>query len=460
MKKDDIFNVAIEDITSEGAGIGKVDGFPLFIKDAVIGDTVEAKVMKAKKNYAYARLMKVLKPSEDRVDPPCPVARQCGGCQIQAMSYEAELRFKEKKILNNLKRIGGFEGISLEPIIGMKYPYRYRNKAQFPIGRNKEGRIVVGFYAGRTHSIIENRDCLLGVEENAEILDAVISWMEECQVEPYNETDGTGLVRHCLIRKGFRTGELMVCLIVNGRKIPDSDVLIEKLMCIKGMTSINLNVNRERTNVILGKETLLLWGKPFIEDWIGEVRYQISPRSFFQVNPVQTEKLYQKALEYAGLTGEETVWDLYCGIGTISLFLARKAKQVYGVEIVPEAIEDARRNAENNGIANASFYVGKAEEVVPQMFEREGIHADVVVLDPPRKGCDETLLQTIVKMQADRIVYVSCDSATLARDLRYLCDRGYEWKKGVGVDQFGKTVHVETCVLLSKLNSTQHIEVS
>ena len=278
MKKDDIFNVAIEDMTSEGAGIGKVDGFPLFIKDAVIGDTVEAKVMKAKKNYAYARLMKVLKPSENRVDPPCPVARQCGGCQIQAMSYEAELRFKEKKILNNLKRIGGFEGISLEPIIGMKYPTATAIKPSFPL-ENKEGRIVVGFYAGRTHSIIENRDCLLGVEENAEILDAVISWMEECQVEPYNETDGTGLVRHCLIRKGFRTGELMVCLIVNGRKIPDSDALVEKLMCIKGMTSINLNVNREH-QCNPGERDPMLWGKPFIEDWIGEVRYQISPRFF------------------------------------------------------------------------------------------------------------------------------------------------------------------------------------
>lgn len=450
MKKDELFTVKIEDMTNEGAGIGKVDGFPLFIKDAMIGDLVEAKIMKAKKSYAYARLMKVLEPSKDRVKPPCPVARQCGGCQIQEMSYEAQLRFKERKVKNHLKRIGGFESIELEPIIGAERPFRYRNKAQFPIGRNKEGRLVAGFYAGRTHSIIENRDCLLGVEENREILDVVLGWMEENKVEPYNESTGQGLVRHCLIRKGFKTGELMVCLIINGRKIPKLSGLVERLTKIKGMTSITLNVNCERTNVILGKELIPVWGRNYIEDFIGGIKYQISPLSFFQVNPEQTEKLYGKALEYADLTGNEIVWDLYCGIGTISLFLAQKAKKVYGVEIIPAAIEDARNNARLNGIENAEFFVGKAEEVVPEKYREESIRADVVVLDPPRKGCEEELLKTIVKMAPEKIVYVSCDSATLARDLKELCERGYEVVKGGTVDMFAGTGHVETVALLTR----------
>ncbi len=453
MKKDDLIRVNIEDMSEEGFGIGKAEGMTFFIKDAVIGDVAEAKIMKLKKTYGYARLMEVISPSKDRIEPKCPVSRQCGGCQIQAMSYPAQLLFKQKKVENNLKRIGKFEKFLMEPMMGMEEPYHYRNKAQFPIGRNKEGKLVTGFYAGRTHSIIENRRCLLGVEENEQILDRVLKWMEEFQVEPYEETTGKGLVRHCLIRKGFQTGELMVCLIINGRKIPGKEALVKKLCEIPGMASISLNVNREKTNVILGKEIISLWGKEGIEDLIGENRYQISPLSFYQVNPIQTEKLYKKALEYAGLTGEETVWDLYCGIGTISLFLARKAKQVYGVEIVPQAIEDARRNAALNGITNADFYVGKAEEVLPRLYKEEGIYADVIVVDPPRKGCEKEALETIVKMQPKRVVYVSCDSATLARDLRYLCDHGYEAEKGVCCDMFPGTVHVETVVLLSKLNT-------
>jgi 23S rRNA (uracil1939-C5)-methyltransferase len=451
MKKDDLIRVYIEDMSEEGCGIGKADGMTFFIKDAVIGDLVEAKVMKLKKTYGYARLMEVIRPSQDRVVPKCPVSRQCGGCQIQAMSYPAQLSFKQKKVENNLKRIGKFEDFFMEPMMGMEEPYHYRNKAQFPIGKTKEGRMITGFYAGRTHRIIENRRCLLGTAENEQILDEVLSWMEEFQVEPYEETTGKGLVRHCLIRKGFRTGELMVCLIVNGRKIPGREVLVEKLCKIPGMASISLNVNREKTNVILGKEVILLWGKERIEDLIGKNRYQISPLSFYQVNPVQTEKLYQKALEYAELTGEETVWDLYCGIGTISLFLAQKAKQVYGVEIVPQAIEDAERNAALNGITNAEFYVGKAEEVLPRFYREKGIYADVIVVDPPRKGCEKEALETIVKMQPNRVVYVSCDSATLARDLRYLCDHGYEAEKGVCCDMFPGTVHTECIVKLNRV---------
>ena len=285
--------------------------------------------------------------------------------------------------------------------------------------------------------------------------------MNAFHVEPYNEATGKGLMRHSLIRCGFRTGEIMVCLVINGRKIPGEEALVDSLKIIPGMTSISLKVNKEKTNVILGREVINLWGRPYIEDYIGEVKYQISPLSFFQVNPVQTERLYGKALEYAGLTGEETVWDLYCGIGTISLFLARKARKVYGVEIIPDAIEDARRNASLNGFTNTEFYVGKAEEVLPEKYEKEGVRADVIVVDPPRKGCDETLLSTMVKMQPERIVYVSCDSATLARDLRYLCDNGYELKRVCPADMFPQTVHVETVVLLShkKADSYIHIDV-
>lgn len=450
MKKDDLIEVTIEDLSEEGTGIGKFEGMTFFIKDAVIGDRVRAKIMKLKKTYGFARLMEVLTPSPDRVEPLCPVARQCGGCQIQAMSYEAQLVFKTRKVENNLKRIGKFEEIPMESIIGMEDPFHYRNKAQFPFGKNRDGKIITGFYAGRTHSIIENTSCHLGKEVNEEILEKILTWMNAFHVEPYNEATGKGLMRHSLIRCGFRTGEIMVCLVINGRKIPGEEALVDSLKIIPGMTSISLNVNKEKTNVILGREVIDLWGRPYIEDYIGEVKYQISPLSFFQVNPVQTERLYGKALEYAGLTGEETVWDLYCGIGTISLFLARKARKVYGVEIIPDAIEDARRNASLNGFTNTEFYVGKAEEVLPEKYEKEGVHADVIVVDPPRKGCDETLLSTMVKMQPKRIVYVSCDSATLARDLRYLCDNGYELKRVCPADMFPQTVHVETVVGLQR----------
>ena len=459
MKKDDLIEVTIEDLSEEGTGIGKFEGMTFFIKDAVIGDRVRAKIMKMKKNYGFARLMEVLTPSPDRVEPLCPVARQCGGCQIQAMSYEAQLAFKTRKVENNLKRIGKFEEIPMESIIGMEDPFHYRNKAQFPFGKNRDGKIITGFYAGRTHSIIENTSCHLGKEVNEKILEKILAWMNAFHVEPYNEATGKGLMRHSLIRCGFRTGEIMVCLVINGRKIPGEEALVDSLKIIPGMTSISLNVNKEKTNVILGREVINLWGRPYIEDYIGEVKYQISPLSFFQVNPVQTERLYGKALEYAGLTGEETVWDLYCGIGTISLFLARKARKVYGVEIIPDAIEDARRNASLNGFTNTEFYVGKAEEILPEKYEKEGVRADVIVVDPPRKGCDETLLSTMVKMQPERIVYVSCDSATLARDLRYLCDNGYELKRVCPADMFPQTVHVETVVLLSQQKPDDTIEI-
>ena len=458
-RKNNLVTLEIEDCGIDGEGIGKADGFTVFVKDAVIGDTVTAKIIKAKKNYGYGRLMEVLKPSPYRVEPKCEFARQCGGCQLQALSYDQQLVFKTNKVKGHLERIGGFTDIPMEPIIGMDELFHYRNKAQFPVGRNKEGKIVTGFYAGRTHNIIENRDCALGVAENKEVLDRVIAHMEKYGIEPYNEATGKGLVRHVLIRYGYFTKEVMVCLILNGNKIPKEELLVKSLCEIPGMTSITINVNKKHSNVILGEEIRLLWGQEYITDRIGDISYQISPLSFYQVNPMQTQKLYAKALEYADLHGEETVWDLYCGIGTISLFLAQKAKFVRGVEIVPAAIENAKENAKLNGLENTEFFVGKAEEVLPREYKKNGVYADVIVVDPPRKGCDETLLETMVEMNPDRIVYVSCDSATLARDLKYLCERGYELRKVCPVDQFGMTVHVETVVLLSQQKPDDTIEI-
>lgn len=470
LKKNEMAVVTISDMGVNGEGIGKVDGYTLFVKDAVIGDVVNVKVMKAKKQYGYARLMEIVEASPYRVKPVCPVARQCGGCQIQSLAYEKQLEFKNNKVRGNLIRIGGFEEDQIdrimEPIAGMKEPYHYRNKAQYPIGKDKEGNLTAGFYAGRTHQIISNLDCALGMPVNRQILEKVLSYMEENHISAYDETTGKGLVRHVLIRCGFTTDEIMVCIVINGNKLPRGEKLAESLAEIPGMKSITYNINQENTNVIMGKEVRLLWGQEYITDYIGNVKYQISPLSFFQVNPVQTNVLYGQALEYAGLTGNETVWDVYCGIGTISLFLAQKAGKVYGVEIVPQAIEDAKKNAQINGIQNAEFFVGKAEDVLPDYYAQyakehpgETAHADVIVVDPPRKGCEESVLETMVNMGPERIVYVSCDSATLARDLKYLCGKGYELEKVRAVDMFPMTGHVETVCLLSKLKSTQHIEV-
>lgn len=459
MQKNDMAIVEITDIGVNGEGIGKVDGYTLFIKDAVIGDTVEAKVMKAKKNYGYAKLLGIITPSKDRVDSKCKYARQCGGCQIQEMSYERQLAFKQEKVRGNLERIGGFSSDLLEqvtePIIGMDKPFGYRNKAQFPFGRDKEGNIVTGFYAGRTHDIIANTDCALGVSVNKEILEIILQFMNENNVSAYDEKTGRGLIRHVLIRYGFSTEEIMVCLVINDETLPHVEKLTQKLVKIPKMTSITVSVNKRRTNVIMGDSYRVLWGQGYITDYIGNVKYQISPLSFYQVNPVQTEKLYSLAMEYAELKGGETVWDLYCGIGTISLFLAQKARKVYGVEIVPQAIEDARSNAKINGITNAEFFVGKAEEVLPGYCAQNqemtaALHPDVIVVDPPRKGCDEVLLDTIIRMAPEKLVYVSCDSATLARDLKLLCAKGYELKRVRAVDQFPMTVHVETVVALQK----------
>lgn len=489
LKKNDLINLTIEDMSAEGEGIGKMDGFAFFVKDAIIGDVIVARVTKLKKTYGYARLEKIMTLSEHRVEASCAFHKQCGGCQIQAMDYAEQLSFKQNKVLNNLVRIGGFsadfiKGI-MEPIVGMENPYRYRNKAQFPIGMRKvsddlnagvsagsgtQWEVIAGFYAGRTHHIIANTDCLLGVSENQEILETLLSYMRENKVSAYDEETGRGLVRHLLIRKGFASGEIMVCVVINGDKLPAEEVLISLMSAVKGVVSLSVSINKENTNVIMGRTIRTLWGKDKIKDTIrilnaddftesgDSVEFSISPLSFYQVNPIQTEKLYSLALSYAGLTGKETVWDLYCGIGTISLFLAKRAKKVYGVEIVADAIRDAKENALNNGIKNAEFFVGKAEEVLPDFYEREkaagrAATADVIVVDPPRKGCDAMCLKTILKMQPKRVVYVSCDSATLARDLKIMCEGGYELKRVRAVDQFSHTTHVETVTLLQRKNT-------
>lgn len=471
-EKNQLLTVEIVDMTSEGEGIGKADGFPFFIKDAVIGDHACIRVTRVKKNYAYGKLEKVLTPSPFRVDAGCVFHKRCGGCQLQQMSYERQLQFKEDKVKNNLIRIGGFTKEKLEAvmesIVGMEEPFGYRNKAQYPVGTDKQGHPIMGFYAGRSHDIIANTDCALGVEENQRILEIILSYMRKYHVSAYQEETGKGLLRHVLIRKGFTSGELMVCLVINlkGKDrmpeyLPKQDELIRELVKIPGMKSISVSINTENTNVIMGKEIVTLWGSDRITDTIHMrdvlegfaltdkgITFSISPLSFYQVNPVQTEKLYSLALSYAALTGKETVWDLYCGIGTISLFLAGGARQVYGVEVVPQAIEDARHNARNNRITNVDFFVGKAEEVLPEKYEKEGIWADVIIVDPPRKGCDDACLNTMLRMKPERIVYVSCDSATLARDLKTLCVGGYELVKVRAVDMFPMTVHVETVVLL------------
>ena len=463
IKKNDEFILEIEDMGVNGEGIGHVDGLALFVKDALIGDTVRVKVMKMQKNYGFARLLEVIAPSADRIAPLCPVARSCGGCQIQEMNYPAQLKFKAKKVKENLERIGKLDfnaenAPEFYDCIGMDVPWNYRNKAQFPIGRNKEGKIIAGFYAGRTHSIIECEDCAIGIKENKDILHMVIAHMEKWKIEPYREEDHKGLVRHVLIRKGFTTGEIMVCLILNGKKFPGLSELVDNLKKIDGMTSISINVNTEHTNRILGSEVIPVYQEVYITDYIGDVKFRISPLSFYQVNPVQTRKLYGTALDYAELTGEENVFDLYCGVGTISLFLAKKAKHVIGVEIVGQAIEDAKVNAQINHIENAQFYCGAAEEVIPDLY-RQGVTADVVVVDPPRKGCDEKLLDTIVNMAPEKVVYVSCDSATLARDLKYLNEHGYVVRKVQPVDMFPMGVHVEPVVKLSLNKDTPKIEV-
>ena len=535
LQKNDLITLEITDLTEEGQGVGKKDGLVFFVKDSVMGDLVEARILKGKKNYAYAKVENLLEASPHRIAPLCPVAGKCGGCQLQHLSYEKELAWKEDRIAQSLIRIAGLSQEEVERkkegILGGVLS-RYRNKAQYPVQSRKEIRsggatsvsdwkvdgkwpgknkieakekssdLSMGFYGFHSHRIIETEDCLINSAENPLILECIKEWAKEYKIPGYEEETGKGLLRHIFLRKGFSTGEILLCLVLNGKSLPHGKELWEKLeglslrveegglqrgedvscgmdaqsqedvYCGKNGTvqgrivGLCVNINESSGNAILGRETLCLYGKDSIEDKIGELSFSISVPSFYQVNPVQTEKIYGKALEYAALTGEETVWDCYCGIGTISLFLAQKAKQVYGLEIVPEAIENAKKNAEKNGLQNAEFFVGAAEEVLPKWVEEQkregkdvGNLVDVVSLDPPRKGCDEACLSAVLELSPKRIVYVSCDPGSLARDIKYLGEGGYKLEKWVGIDNFPRTGHVETVALLSKIDVDKHINV-
>ena len=548
LKKNDIYEITIEDIGNDGEGIGHViddmsqlsrgtvatnegvsgasRGITVFVKDTVVGDVAKVKLVKVKKNYAYGRLEEIIKPSPYRVAPVCANSRRCGGCALMHMSYDKQLDYKWNKVKNCLERIGGVKDVSsvMEPICGMEKPYNYRNKMQFPVGLDKEGKVQIGFYAGRTHSIIDLKECHIGHPVNDYLVKHLRVWLQKWQDKTgnfiYDEEKHQGLVRHILTRVGFTTGELMVCVILNGDNL-DMKMHGKALKAVKGVagtkaaetigvsavenelreaveqavreynlnqayatkdyfleikfTSLSVNINKEKTNRILGDKCVTLYGQDYISDYIGDIKFNISPMSFYQVNPAQTKVLYDKAVDYAGLTGDEVVWDMYCGIGTISLCLAKKARKVYGVEIVPQAIEDAKENAKLNDIDNTEFFCGKAEEVVPEFYRSEnpacagegaqprdcrdrnlpaidnsGKHPDVIVVDPPRKGCDSVLLDTIDAMAPKRLVYVSCDPATLARDVKILVEKGFKLEKVGVVDQFGHSTHVETVVLLQR----------
>lgn len=499
VNKNDEVMLDIIGMTHEGEGVGRVDGYTLFVQGALPGEKVRAKVLKTKKQYGYAKLMNLVEASSARIAAPCEIYDQCGGCQLQHMDYTAQLAWKRQLVVDNLERIGKLrvsgggaagadsgsagsraagdanvsqkdsvndsditngadvgtgvtrsEGILVRPTLGMDEPWRYRNKAQVPIGVT-EGGLVGGFYARGSHRIIDMETCLIQHEDNDDVVRKVKSIGSRLGISAYDEESGKGLLRHVVVKKAFRTGEMMVVLVTNGDRIPQVDQWIAEIRReIPAVTSICQNVNTKQTNVIFGDTTRTLWGNDVIYDYIGDVKFAISARSFYQVNPSQTEVLYGKTVEYAGLTGKETVIDAYCGIGTISLFLAQHAKQVYGVEIVPEAIEDARANAQLNGMSNVVFEVGASEDVIPN-WKEQGITADVIVVDPPRKGCDPRLLETILAMKPERVVYVSCNPSTLARDLRVLEDGGYRTVEVTPVDMFPHTVHVEAvCSLVYK----------
>jgi len=447
VEKNEYIDVAFEDLTHDGAGVAKVNGFPIFVQNALPGESGQVKVIKVKKGYAFGKLIKHHTISEQRVEAPCPVYKQCGGCQLQHVSYEGQLQFKQKQVKDVMARIGHLPDVPVHSTLGMNDPWRYRNKAQVPVAE-REGGLVAGFYQQRSHDIINMDACLIQQQANDDVVQAVKSICEKHGVSAYQEQKHKGSLRHIMARYGLVTGEIMVVIVTRTAELPNKKRIIEDIIeAVPNVKSIVQNVNSKRTNVILGNQTNVLWGEEYIYDYIGDVKFAISAKSFYQVNPEQTKVLYDKALEYADLTGEETVIDAYCGIGTISLFLAQKAKKVYGVEIVPEAIEDAKRNAELNGIHNAEFAVGEAEVVIPNWY-KQGIKADVIVVDPPRKGCDEALLNTIIDMKPKKVVYVSCGPATLARDLAILEKGGYETVEVQPVDMFPHTTHVENVAVL------------
>ncbi len=448
VEKNRNYIVDITGLSSEGLGVARIEGFTVFVEGALPKEQAEIKIVKVLKNYAFGKLLRTLKTAACRIEPSCGVVKRCGGCQLQHMSYEAQLQYKTQQVKDALERIGGLNGVAVHDTIGMEDPWRYRNKAQFPVGM--DGDVMIGFYANRSHEIIDTPQCSIQDAVNDNVIQTVREFIKKYDISVYDENTGKGIIRHIVTRKGFKTGEVMVCIVINGDSLPCGKALVEMLRArTDGLKSVVVNINKKKTNVILGERNIVIFGEEAIYDYIGEFKFRISPLSFFQVNPVQTEVLYGKALEYADLKGDETVFDAYCGIGTISLFLSRKAKKVYGIEIVPQAINNAKENARLNGVKNVEFLVGESEIVIPELY-RKGIKADVIVVDPPRKGCDEKLLEVITEMSPEKVVYVSCNPATLARDLKYLSERGYEVREVQPVDMFPQTSHVETVVLMSR----------
>jgi len=451
VQKNDTISLYIEDLTHEGNGVGKVDGYPLFVPHGLPGEEAIVKVVKVNKNFGFGKLVEVTKRSPDRVEPPCNVYYQCGGCQLQHMSYDLQLSMKRGQVMNVMKKVAHLEHVPVHPTLGMKDPWRYRNKVSIPVGE-KDGELITGFYQQRSHRIIDDMEtCVIQDELNDRMIEAVRRIATKLGITAYDEKTDRGMLRHIMVRSGETTKETMIVLVTRTKKLPNKERLVTELIeTYPNIKSIVQNINDRQTNVILGRKNELLYGEPYIHDKIGDITFAISALSFYQVNPSQTEVLYGKALEYAQLTGNETVVDAYCGIGTISLFLAQKAKKVYGVEIVSEAIEDAKNNARLNNIENAEFFVGQAEKVMG-WWKAQGLRPDVVVVDPPRKGCEVDFLDAVLDMQPKRVVYVSCNPSTLARDLRILEDGGYETKEVQPVDMFPQTNHVE-CVALIELS--------
>ena len=450
LSKDKMYVVDIVDIGQGGVGIGKFEGFTVFVDGGLVKDKIKVKITKSKKNYAVGDIVEIIEPSPYRVERKCSKElKDCGGCQIQELDYQEQLNIKTNEVKQVISRIGKLEDVVVHPALGMEEPFRYRNKAQFPI-QKVDGSPVIGFYKKKSHDIIPTDQCIIQHDVNDKIIKIIKTYIRAYKVSVYDEKTHTGVLRHLVTKVGFSSKEVMVVLVANGRKLPYLNELASVLKeNIPGFKTLVVNVNREKTNVILGNENRVIYGDGKINDNIGDLVFEISPLSFFQVNPVQTEVLYNKALEYAALGENDTVFDIYCGIGTISLFLAQRAKKVYGIEIVEEAIKDAKRNAEINNLDNVEFYVGKAEDVVPKMY-KQGKRANVVVVDPPRKGCDEKVLDTIVSMQPDRVVYVSCNPSTLARDLAYLNEKGYKSLEVQPVDMFPHSVHIENVALIVK----------
>lgn len=448
VQKNEIITVTIEDLTHEGNGVGKVDGYPLFIPNTLPEEEAVIKVLKVNKKFGFGKLMELKKASPERVEPTCHV--HCGGCQLQHMSYDLQLKMKQDQVHNVMKKVAHLEHVPVYPIIGMEEPSHYRNKVQIPVGE-RNGELIMGYYQKRSHRIRENQDtCQIHEPAINEVLPFIRQLMNKYGVIAYDEKTHRGQLRHIMIRTGHYTNEMMVVFVTRTAKLPAKEQIIEELTeKFPAICSIVQNINDQRTNVILGKKTNVLWGAAYIHDTIGSLTFAISPKSFYQVNPVQTKVLYDKALDYANIDENDVVIDAYCGIGTISLFLAQKAKKVYGIEVVPEAIADAKKNAERNNIKNAEFTVGQAEKVMPKWKEK-GLDPDVIVVDPPRKGCEPEFLEAMIAMEPKRIVYVSCNPSTLARDLRILEDGGYETKEVQPVDMFPNTGHVEVIVSIQR----------